>query len=87
MGCPVITLAGTHYVSRMSTAVMHGAECSGWVCSAESAYVDLAMAQARQLDQLRIGRERMRIQLISSRLGDAFDLMQHLEAAFGGMVN
>jgi protein O-GlcNAc transferase len=87
MGCPVITLAGTHYVSRMSTAVMHGAECSGWVCSTESAYVGLAVAQSGQLDQLRNGRERMRLQLISSRLGDAFDLMQSLEAAFGCMVN
>jgi protein O-GlcNAc transferase len=87
MGCPVITLAGTHYVSRMSTAVMHGAERSDWICLTESAYVDLAVAQARQLDELRKGRERMRLQLISSRLGDASDLIQHLEAAFGSMVN
>ena len=31
MGVPTITLAGTHYVSRMSTAVLAGANMPEWI--------------------------------------------------------
>ena len=33
MGVPVITLAGHHYVSRMSTAVLAGANLNEWITS------------------------------------------------------
>ena len=36
MGVPVITLAGHHYVSRMSTAVLAGANLNEWITSTEN---------------------------------------------------
>jgi len=86
MGCPVITLAGNHYVSRMSTAVLRGANCPDWVCDSEQAYVQRAVDQAQNLAQLRQTRESWRTTLVSSALGDAADLMRHLEQAFTAMA-
>ncbi len=85
MGVPVITLEGATYVSRMSTAVLRGAGLGDWVCPSEGAYVQLACQRAADLIQLRSRRDRWRHQIVSSPLGDAADLMQHLEQAFSAM--
>lgn len=86
MGCPVITLAGSRYVSRMSTAVLRAAGLPAWVTASEQQYVELAVQQAFQLQQLRQNRAHWRSTLASSPLGDAADLMAHLEQAFDAMV-
>jgi predicted O-linked N-acetylglucosamine transferase (SPINDLY family) len=85
MGVPVITLTGSTYVSRMSTAVLHGAGLSDWCAVDEQQYVQLAITQAQRLDQLRTQRSSWRQRLITSPLGDAADLMRHLEHAFTEM--
>jgi len=82
MGVPTVALCGRHYVSRMSTAVLHGAGLPEWVAPTTQAYVELACEQAAGLAQLRQGRDRWRTQLQGSPLGDAADLMRHLEQAF-----
>jgi len=85
MGAPVITLEGSTYVSRMSTAVLRGAGLGDWVCGSEADYVRLAAAQACNLAQLRRNRDQWRRQVVASPLGDAADLMRHLEQAFSAM--
>jgi protein O-GlcNAc transferase len=82
MGVPVITLTGRSYVSRMSTAVLHGAGLHDWCVASEQEYLDLAIRQAANLSWLRQNRSHWRQQVISNPLGDAADLMQHLEACF-----
>ncbi len=82
MGVPVITLTGNHYVSRMSTAVLRGAGMSDWCVKSSSAYLALARQQADRLAELRANRDRWRNQVIHNPLGDAADLMTHLEEAF-----
>ena len=86
MGAPVITTAGSSYVSRMSTAVLEGCGLSDWVASDERSYVQMAVEQSARVNQLRANRDRWRHQLQSSPLGDAADLMYHLENAFTAMV-
>ena len=85
MGVPVISLTGDHYVSRMSTAVLRGAGLSDWCVDSPSAYLALARQQADRLAELRANRERWRYQVIQNPLGDAADLMFHLEEAFVGL--
>jgi predicted O-linked N-acetylglucosamine transferase (SPINDLY family) len=85
MGVPVITLAGSSYVSRMSTAVLQGAGLNEWISASEEQYIALACAQADQLQALRSRRDQWRSQLQSSPLGNAADLMYHLEQAFSAM--
>ena len=42
MGVPTITLAGSHYVSRMSTAVLAGANMQEWIANDQDQYINLA---------------------------------------------
>jgi predicted O-linked N-acetylglucosamine transferase (SPINDLY family) len=85
MGVPTVTLAGSHYVSRMSTAVLAGAGLSDWIASDAHSYVALAQRQAAGVAALRANRAQWRQQLQASPLGDAADLMVHLEEAFSAM--
>ena len=86
MGVPVITSAGSSYVSRMSTAVLEGCGLDDWVAADERSYKQLAVEQAAKVHQLRSNRGQWRQQIQSSPLGDAADLMCHLEHAFTAMV-
>lgn len=78
MGVPVITLAGSHYVSRMATAVLTGAGLPEWICPTEEAYLQRALQAAEQLPQLRAGRSALRQQLLASPLADAQGLGEAL---------
>ena len=86
MGAPVITTAGSSYVSRMSTAVLNGCGLQDWVANDESSYLRLAIEQAANLQHLRASRDYWRHKVQSSPLGDAADLMNHIESAFSAMV-
>lgn len=85
MGVPVITLTGSSYVSRMSTAVLHGAALPNLCAESEQQYLELALEQAANLSWLRQNRSHWRDQLKSNPLGDAADLMHHLEASFSNL--
>ena len=85
MGVPTITLAGSHYVSRMSTSVLAGANMPDWIAQDRPGYINLAREHATRVAEFRANRGYWRGQLQSSPLGDAADLMHHLEAAFSEM--
>ena len=84
MGVPVISLEGAHYVSRMAAAVLHGAGLPEWISTSIEGYEQLALQQAQpdRLSWLRQNRHHWRKQLQQSPLGDAQDLMNHLESNF-----
>ena len=87
MGVPVITLKGNSYVSRMSTAVLRGADLNEWVAQNISEYCELAFKQASDLSYLRNNRALWRRQLLSSPLGDSKGLMNELENSFSQMYS
>jgi predicted O-linked N-acetylglucosamine transferase (SPINDLY family) len=78
MGVPVISLCGTHYVSRMSTAVLQGAQLSEWIARDAEHYLQLAQQASEQLTAIRANRRALRAHLQASPLGDAQDLAQQL---------
>ena len=86
MGVPVITLAGSQYVSRMSAAVLTGADLREWIAVNEDDYLDKAVRAANQRLHLRQSREQLRRHLQTSQLGDAANLNQALCHAWFGMV-
>ena len=49
MGVPVITLKGSHYVSRMSTAVLAGAQLNDWIADSPDHYLAKAKEAAQQV--------------------------------------
>ena len=85
MGVPTITLAGSHYVSRMSTSVLAGANMQEWIAKDRLEYIKLAREHGARVVELRANRDRWRRQLQASQLGDASDLLRHLESAFSQM--
>ena len=86
MGVPVITLKGSHYVSRMSTAVLAGAQLDDWIADSVDNYLCKAKEAAQQLSFLRQNRMKWRQHLQESPLGDPKDLMKALETAFSEMA-
>ncbi len=82
MGVPVITKTGGSYVSRMSTAVLRGAELDNWCTQSTDEYVDMAVENAQHIQSLRSSRSSWREKVRQSPLGDADDLMRHLFASF-----
>jgi len=86
MGVPVITLCGSHYVSRMSTAVLQGASLSEWVAHSKEEYLHIGIQAAKRLDSIRAGREQLRVHLQASPLGDAADLAKQLWRALERLV-
>ena len=86
MGVPVITLCGSHYVSRMATAVLRGANLPEWVAANETEYLQLGLRAADQLAAIRSGRQQLRAHLQASPLGDAADLADHLWRCFEQLV-
>ena len=78
MGVPVITLCGSHYVSRMSTAVLQGAQLQEWIAESTEHYLQLAQKAADQLSTIRANRRQLRAHVQASPLGNAEDLAQQL---------
>ena len=76
-----------HYVSRMSTAVLGGAEMPELIAHDHQAYVRIATEHALRIRDLRNNREYWRKQLQSSPVGDPLDLMHHLEDSFSQIHN
>ncbi len=85
MGVPVVTLAGSNYVSRMSTAVLMGAGLESWVAQDISSYIDIASNAALDVKNLRNNRLDWRKKILESPLGNAKSLMFDLEKAFTEM--
>ena len=86
MGVPVITLAGNRYVSRMSTAVLKGAEMDEWIAISEEDYFCKALQAASNRVHLRQSRHQLRQHLQSSPLGDATGLNSALSQAWQNML-
>jgi predicted O-linked N-acetylglucosamine transferase (SPINDLY family) len=86
MGVPVISLCGSHYVSRMATAVLQGANLPEWVAQSPEHYLSLGLQAAERLPAIRAGRPALRAHLQASPLGNASDLAHHLWQCFTQLV-
>ena len=78
MGVPVITLCGHHYVSRMASAVLEGAQLGEWIAHTLEQYLDLGVKAAENLSSIRENRQLLRSHLQASPLGDAEDWANQL---------
>jgi predicted O-linked N-acetylglucosamine transferase (SPINDLY family) len=69
----------------MSTAVLTGADLTNWIAADSASYIALAQQYASSIHTLRNERSQWRKRLQASPLGDAANLMYHLEQAFAAM--
>jgi protein O-GlcNAc transferase len=79
MGVPVITLQGTHYVSRMGVSIMNTVGLTDWVAVDKEHYVKIAVRKASELNELSLLRASLREQMLRSPLCDAPRFARKLE--------
>jgi predicted O-linked N-acetylglucosamine transferase (SPINDLY family) len=85
MGVPVVSLAGTRYIERLSATMLHAVGLDDLITSTPAEYIDKAVALAGDAPyrkKLRLG---MRQRLAASPLCDARALSRALEQAFRDM--
>ena len=85
MGVPYVTLAGRPSVGRLGCAILEGVGRPEWVAESESAYVELAVALARDLPRLASLRARLRADMHASPLMDEPGFARHVESAYAQM--
>ncbi len=85
MGVPYVTLAGRPSVGRLGSAILEGIGRPEWIADSESAYVELAVALARDLPHLTNLRARLRADMQGSPLMDEPGFARHVEAAYAQM--
>ena len=87
MGVPVVTLSGSTYVSRMSTAVLNGSRNSALCASTIEEYLSICHTLSNDVQMLRQSRDRWRNSILNSQLGNTSELINSLEDLFGSLVS
>ena len=82
MGVPVITLDGETHRGRVGVSLMHQIGVPELIAATESAYVKLAVAQARDRQRLRMLRHALRERMAASPLMDAPRTVRELESSY-----
>ncbi len=79
MGVPVITLAGGNFVSRMGASFMSTLGRPEWVATDAAGYVNVAVALAGRIGDLRAARAHQRARMAASPLCDIGAYVQRFE--------
>lgn len=82
MGVPVITSPGTRSAGRLTHSILHTMGRAEWSTADLKAYVQLAVAMAKDLDELAQVRAVLRQQMQASALMDAKSFARRLEAVY-----
>jgi len=85
MGVPVITLAGNHYVERISTSKLMAMGLDDLIGHTHGEYIDIAVSLAHDADRRRRLRRTLRGTMRASPLCDSGSLASAMEAAFMDM--
>jgi predicted O-linked N-acetylglucosamine transferase (SPINDLY family)/SAM-dependent methyltransferase len=85
MGVPVLTLAGTSFLSRQGVGLLMNADLPGWIAADADDYVARAVSHATDVPGLATLRAGLRQQVLDSPIFDALRFAFHLEAALRGM--
>jgi len=85
MGTPLLTLAGSRFVSRMGSSLLQAIGHPEWVATNEADYVRLALDLASDLPRLNTWRLGLRAEVEASPLMDEARFCQHFAQALRGM--
>jgi predicted O-linked N-acetylglucosamine transferase (SPINDLY family) len=85
MGTPVIAVLGNTFASRISGAILHALELEAWVGKDEGEYLEVAIHQATNLDQLAQFRLDIRSRILSSAAGNPERYTRAVEQAYRAM--
>ena len=85
MGLPVVSLAGTHPISRAGSSLLNTVGLPEWVAHTEEEYVHIAASWAANLPLLAQLRATLRPRIQASPLTDAPRFARHIETAYRSM--
>jgi predicted O-linked N-acetylglucosamine transferase (SPINDLY family) len=85
MGVPFVTFPGEHLSARMGKAILENVGLYELVADSPDAYVNIAVALARDHERLKTLRADLRERMLASPLLDGPRMARSLEAAFRGM--
>jgi protein O-GlcNAc transferase len=87
MGVPIVTLAGTTFVSRMGVSLLSNLGLQHLIANSHQEYVDVALRLASDWTQLNKLRMELRPRMQASPLMNEAAFVRNLEAAYAGMWN
>ncbi|MBF0368918.1 MAG: hypothetical protein HQL52_05600 [Magnetococcales bacterium] len=82
MGVPVVTLAGDHFIERMSLSMLTAIGRVDLIAENEDRYVEIAQQLAQKGPRSDTDRLALHHQVAASPLYDAVDLTRHMEKAY-----
>ncbi len=87
MGVPIITKKGNRFLSHAGETIANNAGLQNWIAKSDDDYVEKAITNSSDFDQLNKLRLNLRSQVISSPLFDAERFSRAFEEALWGMWN
>lgn len=85
MGLPVVSLRDRPSMGRVGALILHGMGRDEWIADTESEYLDKLVALANDVPALALIRAGLREEMRASRLCDAADFTQRMEATYQQM--
>jgi predicted O-linked N-acetylglucosamine transferase (SPINDLY family) len=86
MGCPMVTLEGANFVSRMGASFLRAMGHHAWVAQDAQDYVRIAATLAQQLRTHVWSRHILRSQMLASPVCDIAAHTRHIEAVYAQAV-
>lgn len=86
MGVPVVTLAGSHHLSRVGVSFLHAVGLDDLIAKDADEFVAIASGLARDPQRLQHLREQLRTMLACSPLMDASGVTREIEDAYSRML-
>jgi hypothetical protein len=87
MNSPIITLAGTNYVSRVGVSLLSNIGLEKYIATTPEEYVQKVVDLARNKEELITLHQTIRLRMMNSDLGNAKSFTKHIEEAYIKMVN
>jgi predicted O-linked N-acetylglucosamine transferase (SPINDLY family) len=82
MGVPVLTLAGSSFLSRQGAGILINSGLAEWVAGSTDDYIALALSHAQDLQRLTTLRSELRQQVLTSPIMNSQRFAQNFAVAF-----
>lgn len=86
MGVPIVTLAGKLPISRQTASFLHAMGKNDWIANTIEDYVRIAVTLAEQVTSLTETRQGLRVEMMSSDLGDAKRFASSVDQAITSLL-
>ena len=86
MNTPIITLAGTTYVSRIGVSLLSNLRLEKYIADSISSYIQKVIDLARNPTELKNLHQTLRVRMLNSDLADGVKFTSNIESAYVDMV-